>query len=70
MALRRSKADTAIEKRIEKLYQKRCDRVEIPMMKIPTIYQKARDAIKENPEISDEDLGDKIVEYVATIRTN
>lgn len=57
-----------IEMRIEKAYGQSCNGVQIPMMKIPEIFKVGRAAIAAGAD--DEALKAKIVEFVATIRTN
>lgn len=54
--------------RIEKAYGQACNGVQIPMMKIPEIFKVGRAAIAAGAD--DEALKAKIVEFVATIRTN
>jgi len=58
------------DERINRLCGQRCSGVQISIMDIPKVFKVANQAIVENAEISDQALGDKIAEYVNTIRKN
>jgi hypothetical protein len=58
----------ATDKRIEQIYYRRCDRVQISIMDIPKVFATGRAAILAEPGISDEALGDRIAAFVETIR--
>lgn len=54
--------------RINRAYVASCQNVQIPMLDIPKVFAVGRKAIAEGAD--DEVLKAKIVEFVATIRTN
>lgn len=54
--------------RINRVYVASCQNVQIPMLDIPKVFAVGRKAIAEGAD--DEVLKAKIVEFVATIRTN
>lgn len=56
--------------RINTIYCKRCSGVQIGVMDIGKVFAAGRKAIEENPDITDEALGDKVAEFVETIRLN
>ena len=56
-AKQQEKADS---KRIESLYYKRCDRVQINIMDISKVFDAGQKAIDANRDITDEALGDVI----------
>ncbi len=60
----------AVDTRVEQAYYKNCDRVQIPIMKIGEVFSVGRTAIMENPAITDDELGAKILAFVNTIRLN
>lgn len=56
------------EARIERVYRQRCNGIQIPIMETVKVWQVGERAIAEGAD--DQELGDKIAAYVATIRTN
>ena len=59
--------DKAIDERITNAYNIACDRITVPMMKLPTIYAVGRQAILDGAD--DLTLQAKIRAYVDTIKT-
>lgn len=58
------------ELRINRLYGQRCSGVQIDIMDIGKVFAAAERAMDQQPEISDEQLGNEIAEFVETIRKN
>lgn len=56
--------------RINALYCQRCSGVQINVMDIGRVFKVANQAIVQQPDIDDADLGDEIVAFVNTIRCN
>jgi uncharacterized membrane protein len=61
-------AKNKADKRISAIYNRECNRIEIPMMKIPDIFKVGYAAIKDGAD--DAALTTAITKYVATIREN
>lgn len=59
-----------IERRVEAAYYRRCQGVQVSVMDIPRIFRAGETAVRDNPTISDADLGDVIAKFVETIRHN
>jgi hypothetical protein len=53
--------EKAMDARIDRLYGKRCSGLRIDVMDIPKIFALSRAAIRDNPDITDEALGDMIL---------
>ena len=58
------------EKRIEQLYCKHCSGVEIDIMDIGRIFDTGRNALAQNPALTDDELSKVIVDFVQTVRKN
>jgi hypothetical protein len=65
---RQSKADKAIDKRIETIYYRNCSGIQINIMDIPRVFAEGRKAIAEGAD--DTALTAKIVAFVESIRHN
>lgn len=69
MALpRKTKQDKANDNRISVIYGRECSGVQIPMLEIPNIFRRGREAIAAGAD--DAALAKTIIEYVAAIRCN
>lgn len=60
-------SEEAADKRIEKLYYAQCSGITIPIMKIGSIFGHARAVMAQEPAISDEALGQAILDFVQVI---
>lgn len=56
------------ERRFTAIYGKRCHGIQIPIMAMGKVMKIGLDAISEG--LDDAGVGDKVVAYVETIRTN
>lgn len=66
--IRKTKAEKATDKRIERAYYRTSSYVQIPIMSIPGIYREARAAM--TPETTDEQLDALVTAAVAKVRVN
>jgi hypothetical protein len=62
------KAAALIDKRIEAAYYRTCDRITIPMMKIPAVFAAGRAALAAGAD--EAGLEHALTSYVATIRVS
>lgn len=62
---RRTKAEIALEKRVDRCAQKAVDRIQIPMMKIPAIFSRA--AILAATISNDDELIAEIRAYAQSV---
>lgn len=65
--IKKSKAENAIASRIEKAYYAKCCGIQVPIMKIGSIFGHGRALIVSEPQIADEALAQAIHEYVLAI---
>jgi hypothetical protein len=66
MAVRKNKAEKALDARIARIYGARCNGVTINIMDIPKIYAAARVVAANGAD--DAELGDYLAAYVNAIR--
>lgn len=66
--VRQSKADKAIDRRVEQAYYRTCSGVQIPVMKMGEVFTVGRKALASGADESA--LEKAIVAFVATIRHN
>lgn len=64
---RQTKQEKAADVRIDKAFNARCKNIQIGIMDIPKIFAVGRGFIAATPEISDDELGEKVLAYVTTI---
>lgn len=57
---KRTRTESAMDKKIEAIYYKRCSGIAVPILKISEIFEAGRVAIMEG--LDDEALGDRILE--------
>lgn len=67
---RMTKAQKAIEDRVEKAFHTSRQCIQIPMLKVPVIFKHCRTVIADKPDISQDELEAAIKAYVDTIRVN
>ena len=65
-----ARANKAADKRVERLYYKLCSGIQVDIMDIRRVFTTGRLALAQNPAISDEALGNAILDFVQTIRKN
>jgi len=65
MSMKQSKADKALDREINKLYNESCSGIQINIMDIPKVFAEARKARAEG-----RDMKDAIVSFVNSIRKN
>jgi hypothetical protein len=63
--MKQSKADKALDREINKLYNESCSGIQINIMDIPKVFAEARKARAEG-----RDMKDAIVSFVNSIRKN
>lgn len=59
-----------LDKRIERLYYARCRGIEINVMDIGKVFKAGAASVLAKPNISDDELGQAIYDFVQTIRLN
>ena len=72
---RKTKAEKATDKRIERAYYRTSSYVQIPIMSIPGIYRAVREQMKDAqergfPDLTDAQLDQLVTAAVAKVRTN
>ena len=75
--LTRRKADRAkkregekLDKRVERAYYATCSGIQIDIMDIGKVFACGRDALRQTPELTDDELGRLVRAYVEIIRKN
>lgn len=66
--MKQSRAEKAIDKRVERAYYATCSGIQINVMDIPKVFKVGAEAAKRG--LGDIELGIAIREYVDTIRKN
>lgn len=64
-----TKAEKALDARLTRIYGQRFSGVQVPMMKLPSIYQAGK-AVALHAGSTDEQVGDAMAAIVAVVRAN